>query len=397
MKLSRRDLIQGTVVAGSLFAMGCASSKGASGGGTTEPGTQGQGSAGTKAGKPLSILILGGTKFLGPALVESAQARGHTVTLFNRGKTNPGLFPNVEKLQGDRDPNKAEGLKALQGRKWDAVVDTSGYVPRIVKASAELLAPNVGHYTFVSTISVYKDASKPGLKETAPVATVDDPNTEDVNKYYGALKALCEKAAETAMPGRVFNVRPGLIVGPDDPTDRFTYWPVRVAQGGEVLAPGTGHDATQFIDVRDLAAFIILGVEQKLAGLYTATGPEKPLLMRDFLERSKKALRSDATFIWAHPSFLEKHKVEAFGDMPVWVTPTGEEAGLLRVNIDKALAAGLTFRPLEDTVRDTVEWFKSEPPERQAKLKAGIAPAREKEVLAAWHQEHDQGTATPTR
>ncbi|NTX05325.1 NAD-dependent epimerase/dehydratase family protein [Myxococcus sp. CA040A] len=392
MKLSRRDLIQGAVTVGSLWALGCATS-GSSGGASGESDSPEKGASGAKASKPLSILILGGTKFLGPALVESAQARGHTVTLFNRGKTNPGLFPNVEKLQGDRDPTKAEGLKALEGRKWDAVVDTSGYVPRIVKASAELLAPNVGHYTFVSTISVYKDASKPGLTETAPVATVADVTTEDVDTHYGALKALCEQAAEKAMPGRTFNVRPGLIVGPDDPTDRFTYWPVRVARGGEVLAPGTGHDTTQFIDARDLAAFIILGVEQKLSGPYTATGPSKPLVMRDFLERSKKALNSDARFIWAHPSFLEKHKVEPFGDMPVWVSPTGEDAGLLRVNIDKALAAGLTFRPLEETVRDTVAWFNAEPPERQAKLRSGIKPEREKEVLAAWHQEHDKGNA----
>ncbi|WP_338871610.1 SDR family oxidoreductase [Myxococcus stipitatus] len=391
MKLSRRDVIQGAAVTvGSLWAMGCVSTSAAGGG---EPGAQGQEAANSKASKPLSILILGGTKFLGPALVEFAQARGHTVTLFNRGKTNPGLFPNVEKLQGDRDPNKAEGLKALEGRKWDAVVDTSGYVPRIVKASAELLAPNVGHYAFISSISVYKDLTTPGITESYPLAKVEDPTTEDVPKYYGALKALCEQAAEAAMPGRVLNVRPGLIIGPDDPTDRFTYWPVRLSRGGEVLAPGDGQDPVQFIDARDLAAWTILGVERRLAGAYNATGPLRPLLMRDFLEASQKVLGTDARLVWADTAFLAKHKVEHWGDMPAWAPRVGEDGGLGRINVDKALAAGLTFRPIADTVRDTLAWFKTEPPERQAKLKAGLSPEREKEVLAAWHQEFDKGSA----
>ncbi|QSQ11459.1 SDR family oxidoreductase [Myxococcus landrumensis] len=389
MKLSRRDVIQGAAVTvGSLWAMGCATT-GAAG----EPGAQGQEAAGAKASKPLSILILGGTKFLGPALVECAQSRGHTVTLFNRGKTNPGLFPNVEKLQGDRDPNKAEGLKALEGRKWDAVVDTSGYVPRIVKASAELLGPNVGHYAFISTISVYKDLTTPGITESYPLAQVEDATTEDVPKYYGALKALCEQAAEAAMPGRVLNVRPGLIIGPDDPTDRFTYWPVRLSRGGEVLAPGDGQDPVQFIDARDLAAWTILGVERRLTGAYNATGPTRPLLMRDFLEASQKTLGTDARLVWADTTFLAKHKVEHWGDMPAWAPRVGEDGGLGCISVAKALAQGLTFRPITDTVRDTLAWFKAEPPERQAKLKAGLSPEREKEVLAAWHQEHDKGSA----
>ncbi|MCP3098278.1 SDR family oxidoreductase [Myxococcus sp. K15C18031901] len=386
MKLTRRDVMQGAVMLGSMWAMGCATT-GAGG----EAAPEGQGAKATRASQPLSILILGGTKFLGPALVESARARGHTVTLFNRGKTNPGLFPDVEKLQGDRDPTKAEGLKALEGRKWDAVVDTSGYVPRIVKASAELLAPNVGHYAFVSTISVYKDLSRPGVNESSPVATVDDPATEDVGKHYGALKALCEQAAEAAMPGRVLNVRPGLIVGPDDPTDRFTYWPVRVARGGDVLAPGDGQDAVQFIDARDLAAFIIHGVEKRLAGIYNATGPARPLTIREFLETTKAALGSDARFVWADTEFLSKQKVEPWSDMPVWIPSTNEEGGLGQTSIAKALAAGITFRPTADTVRDTVAWFKTEPAEHQAKLRAGLSPEREKEVLAAFAQQGGKG------
>ncbi|MCE9669026.1 SDR family oxidoreductase [Myxococcus stipitatus] len=386
MKLTRRDVMQGAVMLGSMWAMGCATT-----GATGDAAPEAQGAKATKAGQPLNILILGGTKFLGPALVESARARGHTVTLFNRGKTNPGLFPDVEKLQGDRDPTKGEGLKALEGRKWDAVVDTSGYVPRIVKASAELLAPNVGQYVFVSSISVYKDLSKPGINESSLVATVDDPTTEDVGKHYGALKALCEQAAEAAMPGRALNIRPGLIVGPDDPTDRFTYWPVRVARGGDVLAPGDGQDPVQFIDARDLAAFIILGVEKRLAGVYNATGPTRSLSMREFLETTKTALGSDARFVWADVDFLTKQKVEPWSDMPVWMPRTGEEGGLGMTSIDKALAAGITFRPTADTVRDTVAWFKTEPAEHQAKLRAGLSPEREKEVLAALAQQGGKG------
>ncbi|NMO19699.1 SDR family oxidoreductase [Pyxidicoccus fallax] len=389
MKLSRRGVIQGAAAVGSLWAMGCAST-GTSGNGSTT-GAAAQAEKLPPPGKPQNILILGGTSFLGPALVEFARSRGHTLTLFNRGKTNPNIFPDVEKLQGNRDPNRDNGLKALEGRKWDAVVDTSGYVPRMVKASAELLAPNTEHYVFVSSISVYKDLSKPGITEASPLATVEDETTEKVMEHYGALKALCEKAAETAMPGRVLNIRPGLIVGPDDPSDRFTYWPVRVARGGEVLAPGDGQDPIQFIDARDLARFIILGVERRATGIYNATGPNKPVLMKDFLEQNKQVIGGDARFTWVDTAFLEKQKVSPWTDLPAWMPRTGEEGGLGMVNVDKALAAGLTFRPTAETIRDTLAWFKTLPPERQAKMDAGITAEREKEVLAAWHAE--KGTA----
>ncbi len=386
MKVSRRGLMKGALAAGSLWAVGCASKKSAEGS-TAEKG----GAASAPRSAPKKLLILGGTGFLGPQLVEVARARGHTVTLFNRGKTRPGLFPDVEKLQGDRDPNKGEGLKALQGRQWDAVIDTSGYVPRVVKASAELLAPNVGHYVFFSSISVYADMSKPGVDETAPVATVQDETTEDVRQHYGALKALCEKAAEAAMPGRVTNIRPGLIVGPDDPTDRFTYWPVRVERGGEVLAPGDGMDPMQFIDARDLAAWTILAVERAHVGVYNAVGPREPLPMREMLEACQKAGGNKATLTWADTAFLEKHNVQPWGDMPAWIPRTGEDKGMGRVSSAKAVALGLTFRPVEETVRDTLAWWKAQPPERQAKLRSGLSAEREREVLAAWHQE--KGTA----
>ncbi len=371
MRLSRRGLIQGAAALGSLWAAGCVS--------TREGGASGQSSPVAKK----KILILGGTGFLGPALVEVAQPRGHTLTLFNRGKTHPGLFPDVEQLHGDRDGN----LKALEGRQWDAVIDTSGYVPRIVKASAELLAPNVAQYVFVSTISVYKDVSQYGVDESSPVATVEDEKTEDVSQHYGALKALSEKATEAAMPGRATIVRPGLIVGQGDPTDRFSYWPVRVARGGEVLAPGDGEDPVQFIDVRDLAAFILGLVERRTVGTFNATGPAHTLSMRALLEACKTASGGDATFTWVDSDWLvEQQKVMPWSGMPVWIPRSGEDKGMGRISNARALAQGLTFRPTVDTARDTLAWFKTLPPERQENLRAGVTPEREREVLAAWHQ-----------
>ena len=230
--------------------------------------------------KPLKVLILGGTAFLGPEIVEAARAHGHVLTLFNRGKTNPGLFPDIEKLRGDRNGD----LKALEGRSWDAVIDTSGYVPRHVRDSARLLSKAVGHYVFISTVSVYADFKAEGMDESAPVGTLPDPTVEQVTgETYGPLKALCEKAAEEAMPGHVANVRPGLIVGPGDPTDRFSYWPVRVAKGGDVLAPGNPDTAVQFIDVRDLAAWSVKLVEDGHAGVYNAVGPKARLTMQELL------------------------------------------------------------------------------------------------------------------
>jgi 2'-hydroxyisoflavone reductase len=388
MRLSRRGLMRGAAALGSLWAVGCASTK--EGGAST----QAQGSPGpssTPAAKR-KILILGGTGFLGPALVELAQARGHTLTLFNRGKTRPHLFPEVEKLHGDRDGN----LKALEGRKWDAVIDTSGYVPRVVRASAELLAPQVEHYVFISTISVYKDMSHSGIDEDAPVATVEEEKTEDVSQHYGALKALCEKAAEVVMPGRVASVRPGLIAGPGDPTDRFTYWPVRVARGGEVLAPGDGEDPVQFIDARDLAAFILRLVENRVMGTYNATGPASTFSMRELLEACKAANGGDARFTWADATFLEEQKVRPWSDMPVWIPRSGEDKGMGRVSNARALALGLTFRPTVDTARDTLAWFKTLPPERQAKMRSGLTVEREREVLAAWHQRQGAGSKAGT-
>jgi 2'-hydroxyisoflavone reductase len=335
-----------------------------------------------RAPEPKTILMLGGTGFLGPQTVEAALRRGHKVTLFNRGKTRPGLFPDLEKLQGDRDK---DDLKALEGRKWDAVVDTSANVPRWVKKAAAVLGSNVGHYIYISSISVYADTSKPGVDESAPVATIDDPTTEKIDgRTYGALKALAEKTAETTMPGKVAVVRPGLIVGPEDPSDRFTYWPVRVARGGEVLAPGSPDDPIQLIDVRDLGEFLVHLIEGRTTGVFNALGPDHVLTMGRTLAACKQAARSDATFTWADAEFLEKQGVHAWSDMPAWVPDVGETAGFAKVSNARAVRAGLTFRPIVDTAKVTLDWFRTLPEDRRSKLKAGLAAEREAKVLAAW-------------
>lgn len=325
----------------------------------------------------MRLLIIGGTVFLGRHLVEAARARGHTITLFNRGQHNPELFPMVEKLRGSRDG----ALGVLAGRQWDAVIDTCGYVPRLVEASARQLADQVDHYTFISTISVYPDYSQAGIDETAPVGTLAAPTVEEVTgETYGPLKALCEAAAEAAMPGRVLTIRPGLIVGPHDPTDRFTYWPVRVAQGGEVLAPGEPTQQVQFIDVRDLAEWTIKLIEAKQTGIYNATGPAQPLTMQHLLAGCKTVAASDADFTWVSEPFLLEQQVGAFVEMPLWVP--AEMAGLEQVNCQKAINAGLSFRALATTIRDTLAWHNTRTAAHQ--WRAGLTPERESTLLEAW-------------
>ena len=343
-----------------------------------------------KSVKPLRILILGGTGFTGPYQVHYALSRGHQVTTFNRGKTHPGELPKeVEQLIGDRNGK----LDALKGRHWDVAIDNPTTLPAWVRDAAQILKGNVERYVFISTISVYADTSK-GIDETAPLAKYDgpDPYEETLEamkasgyKTYGPLKALSEKEAEEWFPGKALIIRPGLIVGPRDETDRFTYWPVRIDRGGEVLAPGKPTDPIQFIDARDLAEWTIRMVENREAGIYNATGPAKPLAIGEMLDQIKAALNSEATFTWVPADFLQQEKVEAWSDMPVW---TGEESGMARTSIARALAKGLTFRPLGETARDTLAWFKSQPQERQAKLRAGLTPEREAEVLAQWHKQH---------
>ncbi|MGH2375054.1 MAG: NAD-dependent epimerase/dehydratase family protein [bacterium] len=323
------------------------------------------------------LLILGGTVFLGRHLVEAALARGHAVTLFNRGQHNPGLFPEVEKLRGDRDGN----LTALRGRSWDAVIDTCGYVPRIVQASAELLADAVRHYTFISSISVYEG---PESDENGQVGRLQDERVEEITgQTYGPLKALCERAAEQAMPGRVLNVRAGVIVGPHDPRDRFTYWIRRVAGGGEVLAPGRAERSVQFIDVRDLAGWIIRAVENTVTGVYNATGPGKRLTMGELLADIRSISGSGARFVWIDETFLMGSGVVPWVEMPLWAPETRPAAALISsVDSGRAIAAGLTYRPVGETIRDTLAWDASWPPD--APLAAGLTRQREHELLLAW-------------
>ncbi len=340
--------------------------------------TAGPRSAGPAAAPGKKLLLLGGTGFLGPALVETARARGHVVTLFNRGKTRPELFPDVEKLRGDRDGK----LDALRGRRWDAVIDTSGYVPRIVRMSAELLAPAVERYLFVSSISVYPEDVKAGADEAAPVQALADPASEDVKAHYGALKAASERAAEAAMPGRVAAVRPGLIVGPGDPTDRFTYWPVRLDRGGEVLAPGDGSDPVQLVDVRDLAAWMVLLAERGDTGTFNAVGPPERLAMRAMLEGVRRAIGSRAALVWIPRSFLRDRGVSPWSDLPAWVPAS--EGGFASLSNARALAKGLRLRPVPDSARDGLAWWKAQSANAAGKLRAGLSPEREREVLAAW-------------
>jgi nucleoside-diphosphate-sugar epimerase len=349
-----------------------------------------------KALKPLKILILGGTGFTGPFQVKYALARGHLVTVFNRGKTHPGELPKgVEQLIGDRNGN----LNALKGRKWDVVIDNPTMLPKWVHDAAEILKGNVDRYIFISTISVYGDVPTPGLDETAPVAKYDGADamreTRDTviaSKFalYGPLKALSEKEVEKWFPGKACIIRPGLIVGPGDETDRFTYWPVRIDRGGDVLAPGNPSDPVQFIDARDLAEWTIRMAEMGATGVYNATGPATPLTIDGMLEGIKAALGSNAKFTWVPADFLEKERVAPWSDMPVWVPPVGEDGGLGAVSIKRALDKGLTFRPLAETARDTLAWFKAQPKERQEKLKAGITAEREAEVLGAWKKRKEK-------
>src|SRR5216117_3665331 len=341
-----------------------------------------------KSVKPLRILILGGTGFTGPNQVRYALNRGHKVTTFNRGKTHPGELPDeVEQLVGDRNGR----LDALKNRQWDVVIDNPTTLPAWVRDAAQVLKGNVDRYVFISTISVYGE-SKQGPDENAPTEKYEgtDPYKETIEavrasgfKTYGPLKALSEREAEKWFPGKTLIIRPGLIVGPRDESDRFTYWPVRIDRAGDVLAPGKPNDPVQFIDARDLAEWTIRMAENRETGIYNATGPAKPLEIGQMLNEIKDALHSNGTFTWLPADFLQQQKVEAWSDMPVWA---GDELGLARTKIDRALAKGLTFRPLAETSRDTLVSFKSLPQERQSKLRAGLTPQREAEVLAAWHQ-----------
>ncbi len=317
----------------------------------------------------MRLLVIGGTRFLGRALIEDALARGHDVTLFNRGQTNPELFPEAERITGDRDG----GLDALAGRDWDAVVDTCGYFPRIVRASAEALSDAVGTYVFISTISVYADLSEP-VDESSPLGTIEDETVEEFGpefENYGPLKALCEQAVQDVYGERALIIRPGFIVGPHDPTDRFTHWPVRAARGGTMIAPGPPERPFQFVDVRDLAAWILTMVEEGRNGVFNATNEGVPL--GDVLAEA------DSDVVWAHDEWLVEQGVDE-QELPLW-SADARFAALHEANVSRAVAAGLTFRPHAETSRDTLAWRGID-----AELNAGMNAEREAELIAAWRE-----------
>ncbi|MEE4244011.1 MAG: NAD-dependent epimerase/dehydratase family protein [Kangiellaceae bacterium] len=333
------------------------------------------------SGKKLKILIMGGTGFLGPHTVNAALAQGHTVTLFNRGKSNPHLFPDLEKIKGDRNTKDIEKLK---DRKWDVVIDTSAYYPRSINMAMEVLKENIDQYLLVSTISVYSDWSVVGMDESAPVATMEDPTSEDVRQFYGPLKALCEQAAVKHMPGKVTVIRPGLIVGPLDKTDRFTYWPVRVSQGGEILAPGDGTDYIQFIDVRDLAEWMVYCLDHSIIGTFNAQSNGKDITMKNLLDSCVKMINPTAQVTWVPTEFLEKHQVQPWAEMPVWIPAKGAYAGSGMMSSVKAYSNGLKQRPIDSVVKDCFDWYQEQPAERKKQLRAGISKDKEQKVLAAW-------------
>lgn len=332
----------------------------------------------------MDLLIIGGTRFVGRHIVDNALERGHTLTLFNRGKSNPGLFPEVEEIHGDRDGD----LHLLEGNRWDAVIDTSGYIPRIVRASAETLAPSTEHYVFISTISVYRDPLSPNADEDAPLATTDDPDAQEVTgENYGALKVLCERAVEDVYGSRALIIRPGLVVGPHDPTDRFTYWPVRIARGGQVLAPGEPSTPVQFIDARDLAEWTVRQVEAQQHGTYNATGPAQLVTRERVLHACREITGSDAQFVWVDDAFLLEHDVTPFTEMPLWI-PGEEAVAYGTVRIQRALNDGLTIRPLPQTIADTLRWASNRGEDHE--WRGGLSPDREKRLLDAWHDTTSQ-------
>jgi 2'-hydroxyisoflavone reductase len=345
-----------------------------------------------------TILMLGGTGFLGPAVVDSAIARGHEVTLFNRGKTDPGRYPKLEQLRGQRrrphpDDAKAppQDLKALEGRKWDAVVDTSGYFTGEVEDVCKVLAANAGQYVYISSLSVYKslEVDATPIDEQSALAELADKYVWSMHKErgdyanYGGLKRHCEDAVAAAFPGKATLVRPGYIVGPGDPTDRFTSWPARLLRGGECLAPGDPDNDLQFIDVRDLGAWIVTAIEQGHVGPFNAVGFDAPITVQEFLHTGKGTLNHKCSFTWVDDAFLEQHKATPWVDIGCW-TPKAKNG---HTDNKKLIAAGATFRPIADTIRDTAAWLTAKDGRGDREWKVGLTPEREARLLALWKEQ----------
>jgi 2'-hydroxyisoflavone reductase len=337
----------------------------------------------------MKLLILGGTQFVGRHMVERAIARGHEITLFNRGSKNP--FPTLETIIGDRDPQIGDGLTGLEkavnaGRTWNAVIDVNGYVPRIVRASGQLLKSVVKQYVFISSVSVYANLSQPGADENATLIELEDVTTENLEGLnYGGLKVICERVIEELFSSRSTVIRPGLVVGPHDHTDRFTYWPVRVARGGEIIAPDVPDAPVQFIDARDLADFTLHASETSTGGIFHATSPV--ITIQTMLETCKTVTGEDANIHYLEGKFLLEHNVNPWmgpDSLPLWVGNDPGEAGFLQINVNKALEAGLKIRSLEQTVRDTLEWAQTRGADHE--WKSGLTAARETELLEVYKQ-----------
>jgi 2'-hydroxyisoflavone reductase len=356
------------------------------------------------ADKKLNLLMLGGTGFLGPHIVWRAIERGHNVTLFNRGQTGPEMFPDLEHIQGDRYADLS-GLESAiaDGRNWDGAIDTFAYVPSVVTDMMNVIADAVGHYSLVSTISVYPNMDTPGANETAPLAEITDemaagiPTHREVGAHYGAMKARCERAGEAGMPGRIANVRAGLIVGSRDTTGRFTYWPVRATEGGTMIGPGSPSNPVQVIDVRDLANFIVLSIEKKLSGAYNAVSPAGKFTIGEVVDTSIKVADAGTEVEWIDADFLEAEGVQPWQHMPAWVSPTTEGyAGFGQMDCSKAMGAGMTIRSMKETVASTLEYYRTRGPELiaergeefgvqwHARVRGGLPAEREAEVLKAW-------------
>ncbi len=327
-----------------------------------------------RRGFVLRILVLGGTVFLGRHLVEAAVAAGHEVTLFNRGQSEPRVFSQLEQIHGDRDG----GLAPLRDRRWDAVVDTSGRLPRLVAASVAALA-RAGQYLFVSSISVYRDVSSPGIRENAPAKTLSRPDSEDEGTDYGALKFLCEEEVRSAFGERATIVRPGLIVGPWDPSDRFTYWPARLDRGGDVLVPGRPDRRIQFVDGRDLAAFMLRLVEQRIPGTFNAGQPPGAVTMGTLMAACQAVAAKPSRLYWVDDAWLTQEGVGQWMELPLWINPTPDRKGFYEVDCTLAHEAGLTHRSLAETVRDTLSWHREREP--HSWTQTGLATERERDLL----------------
>lgn len=367
MRTDRRDFLTASLAAGAILATRASAAQSA-----------------PQAARPLDVLVFGGTGLIGPPLVELLVARGHKVVLFNRGKTRTELFPDLERILGDRDPEKDKGVSGLEGRKFDLVFDDTGYYPKHVAKSSEILAKNgSGHIVFVSSISAYAKNDVVGADETAELARLADPDVTTMGpnyEYYGGLKVLCEEAAAKAFDGRATIVRPGYIVGPGDWSDRFTYWPLRFRRGGKVLVPGAPTDPIQVIDVRDLANLMVKLGEARATGAYNACGPKGKLEWGTVIEECRKVSPAqDLAVRWASLAELEKAGPLPF---PIWAPFDGDSKGFHTWSNQRAIAAGATFRPIAETIRDTLAWIDTFPEERRTKLRAGLSPEQEAEALA---------------